>query len=181
MALNALSTAALGVVVLLAPAALPAQPDQLAARILAGHNAARAQVGAPPVAWDPVLAAGAATWAQYLAASGQFVHSDRRARRGIGENLWMGTRGAYRIESMTGMWDAERRNFMPGVFPNNSRTGNWMDVAHYTQIIWPTTQRVGCGMASGRASDILVCRYTPAGNIDGRSVGVAPATQALPR
>lgn len=127
------------------------------------------------MAWDPALAAGAVGWAQYLAATGAFVHSDRKARRGIGENLWMGTRGAYRIEDMTGMWDEERRNFVPGIFPNNSRTGNWMDIAHYSQIIWPATQRVGCALVGGRSGDVLVCRYAPAGNIDGRAVGYAPA------
>jgi len=142
--------------------------DPVAARLLQAHNAARAAVGAVPVAWDPELAAGAAAWAQYLAASGRFDHSDRKGRPGIGENLWMGTRGAFSIEFMTGEWTAERRHFMPGIFPNNSRTGNWMDVSHYTQVIWPTTQRIGCALASGRGSDYLVCRYSPKGNVDGR-------------
>jgi hypothetical protein len=40
-------------------------------------------------------------------------------------------------------------------------------VAHYTQIVWPTTQRVGCATASNRSSDYLVCRYLPTGNLVG--------------
>jgi hypothetical protein len=48
-----------------------------------------------------------------------------------------------------------------------SRTGNWSDVGHYTQIVWPASQRVGCATASNRANDYLVCRYLPAGNIVG--------------
>ena len=67
------------------------------------------------------------------------------------------------------MWSAERRNFVPGVFPNVSRTGNWFHVSHYSQIIWPTTARVGCGLSGGRF-DVLVCRYSPAGNIDRQRV-----------
>jgi hypothetical protein len=60
--------------------------------------------------------------------------------------------------------------FVPGVFPAVSRTGNWIDVAHYTQIVWPTTTRVGCAIYSSRSWDFLICRYSPSGNIDGRRV-----------
>ena len=37
-------------------------------------------------------------------------------------------------------------------------------------MIWPTTQRVGCAVASTQRVDYLVCRYATAGNIDGRPV-----------
>ena len=155
-----------------APAvAKPIDAARFPAQILAAHNAWRAQVGAPPLIWDNALGTGAAEWAQRLAASGVFQHSDRRARRGIGENMWWGTHGAYSPESMVGVWAGEKRNFVAGVFPKVSRTGNWADVAHYTQLIWPTTQRVGCAVASNGRTDYLVCRYATAGNIDGKAVG----------
>ncbi len=124
-----------------------------------------------PLAWDPVLAAGAAQYAAQIASSGNFVHSDRAARPGIGENLWAGTRGYYAVESAVGGWLGEKRYFVPGIFPNNSSDGNWMSVSHYTQMIWPTTTRIGCAWASGRSSDYLVCRYSPKGNINGRTLG----------
>jgi hypothetical protein len=41
-------------------------------------------------------------------------------------------------------------------------------------MIWPTTTRVGCALASTPRTDYLVCRYSPAGNIDGRWVGPVP-------
>ncbi len=167
----------------LAVAALLAAPcsawahsaDRFEATILAVHNAERAQVGSPPLTWDPALAAGAAPWAQYLASTGQFVHSDRKSRPGIKENLWKGPRGVHDVGSMVHLWVSEKQYFVPGIFPANSRTGNWLDVSHYTQLIWPTTQRVGCALSSGRGSDFLVCRYSPAGNIDGRPVPAPPA------
>jgi len=150
--------------------AAPPVASQFPARILAAHNAERARVGMPSLIWDPALGNGAAVYAQQLALSGQFAHSDRSARRGIGENLWMGTRGAFSIEAMVGGWASEKRYFVPGIFPNVSRTGNWDDVGHYTQMIWPATQRVGCAIASTPRVDYLVCRYATAGNMDGRPV-----------
>jgi hypothetical protein len=140
------------------------------ARILAAHNAERAQAGMPPLAWDPALGNAAAIYAQQMAMTGVFAHSDRSKRRGTGENLWMGSHAAFSVEAMVGGWSSEKRYFKPGTFPNNSRTGDWEDVGHYTQMIWPTTQRVGCAIASTARVDYLVCRYATAGNIDGRPV-----------
>jgi hypothetical protein len=143
------------------------------ARILAAHNAERARAGVPPLVWDNALGTAAAGYATRLAMSGAFAHSNRAARPGTGENLWMGTHGAFSVEAMVGGWASEKRWFAAGTFPSVSRTGNWMDVAHYTQMIWPGTQRVGCALASTGRVDYLVCRYATAGNIDGRTVGYA--------
>jgi hypothetical protein len=144
--------------------------SEFPARILASHNLERARVGMPPLAWDPALGNAAAAYATQMAITGAFQHSDRSARRGTGENLWMGTHNAFSVEAMVGGWASEKRYFVPGVFPNNSNSGNWEDVGHYTQMIWPTTQRVGCAIASTPRIDYLVCRYATAGNIDGRRV-----------
>ena len=153
-----------------AVAAAPLLATSFPARVLAAHNVERARVGARPLEWDPILANGAAAHARYMASTGSFAHSNRRLRRGVGENLWMGSRGLASVEAMVGKWAAEKRRFVRGVFPAVSRTGRWFDVAHYSQIIWPTTTRIGCAMASSRRADYLVCRYSPAGNIDGRPV-----------
>lgn len=167
----------LGALALWIAAPAPAAPllaSEFPARILAAHNAERARMGVAPLAWDNALGTAAGAYAAQMAYTGRFEHSDRAARRGIGENLWYGTHGAFTVEAMVSAWASERSMFVPGIFPNVSRTGNWADVAHYTQMIWPTTQRIGCALASTRRADYLVCRYAPAGNIDGRSVGYAP-------
>src|SRR3954471_3929988 len=155
-------------------AAAPFRASEFPARILIAHNAERARVGVAPLVWDNQLGTSAAAYAAQMAYTGRFQHSVRAARRGIGENLWFGTHGAFRIEAMVSAWASEKRMFTPGIFPNVSRTGNWADVAHYTQIIWPTTQRIGCALASTARADYLVCRYAPAGNINGRPVGYRP-------
>lgn len=153
-----------------APAAAAPFGDQLAQRLLAAHNRHRATVGAPPLRWSAKLAADAAAYAPRLAAIGRLEHSPRASRPGQRENLWMGPAGRHSLEGMIDNWAEERAQFRPGLFPDVSTSGNWMDVSHYTQMIWPSTTEVGCGVH--RASwDYLVCRYTPPGNRDGQRVG----------
>ena len=65
----------------------------------------------------------------------------------------------------------EKRYFHPGTFPNVCSSGDWSQCAHYSQMIWPTTTDVGCGVASGVQWDFFVCRYSPGGNKDGKPVG----------
>ena len=148
---------------------------QFPARILAAHNAERARAGVPPLTWDNALGTAAAGYASQMALTGRFAHSDRSLRPGTGENLWMGTHDAFSVEAMVGGWASEKRFFVPGTFPAVSRTGNWEDVGHYTQMIWPATNHVGCALASTPRVDYLVCRYAYKGNVDGRPVGYAAA------
>jgi hypothetical protein len=122
--------------------------------------------------WDDNLGNSAAVYAAQMAITGRFEHSDPRLRPGVGENLWMGTHGAFTPEAMIRGWASERRVFVPGIFPNVARTGNWSHVGHYTQMIWPTTQRIGCALASNGRTDYLVCRYSSPGNIKGGAVGL---------
>jgi hypothetical protein len=100
----------------------------------------------------------------------RLVHSSRESRGAERENLAQAPT-FYSSGQVVGLWTSERRNFLPGVFPNVSRTGNWYDVAHYTQIIWPTTTEVGCGIAAADGFNFMVCRYLPGGNKDGKPVG----------
>lgn len=150
-----------------------ARPDDLrdvSGRILAVHNRERASVGVAPLAWDPALAADAAAYAPRLAQLPTLAHSPRDTRAGQGENLWRGTSGAFGMEEILGSWAAERRLFRPGTFPNVSQSGHWSDVSHYSQMIWPTTTRVGCAFHRSGPWDYLVCRYAPAGNVSGQRV-----------
>lgn len=150
-------------------AALPRSTD-IAARLLAAHNIERISVGVPPLLWDPSLAAAAAAYGPTLAAIGRLEHSPRASRPGQRENLWMGTRGAYSPERMVGSWAEEKAWFRPGIFPTVSSTGNWLDVSHYTQMIWRSTTNIGCAIHPTRTTDYLICRYSPQGNVDGRRV-----------
>ena len=153
-----------------APGSPPQDLDNLPGRLLVLHNRERAAVGAAPLSWDRGLAAAAAGYGPALARRGRLAHSPPESRPGEGENLWMGTRGAYSLEEMVGGWAAEKRLFVPGTFPDVSRSEAWSDVAHYTQMIWPSTTRVGCALHASARWDFLVCRYAPTGNVVGRRI-----------
>jgi hypothetical protein len=142
--------------------------SNLDARLLAAHNRERIQAGLPPLQWDERLAADAAPWAAHLARLDALEHEgEEDGDDPEGENLWLGTKGHYSPEDMVGLWIAEKKDFRPGIFPDNSRTGDDEDVGHYTQLMWRATGRVGCAMAQGAGDEILVCRYHEAGNVEG--------------
>ena len=138
--------------------------------VLELHNEYRAAVGVAPLHWSSSLTNDAQRWADHLAATHQPQHSPPQTRPGQGENLAWGTKGAYHMLQLARLWTAEQPNFIPGEpFGNEaSKTGNWTDIGHYTQIIWWNTAAVGCGMASDTSEDYLVCRYAPAGNVWGQ-------------
>jgi hypothetical protein len=144
-----------------------------ASRILAAHNRERAAVGAPPLEWDETLAVHAASYGPVLASLRHLVHSPREGRPGERENLAMAWHGSLSPEQLVGMWASEREQLEPGsnLFPGRSRTGHWEDIAHYTQMVWPTTTRVGCAIYSVDW-DYLICRYSPPGNKDGKPIFV---------
>lgn len=148
-----------------------ADAGDLASRILAAHNHERSLVGAPALQWDAELAAHAASYGPVLASLRSLVHSPREGRPGERENLAMAWHGTMSAEELVGMWSKEKQLLRPGLFPAVSRTGQWEDIAHYTQMVWPTTTRVGCALFDADW-DYLICRYSPPGNIDGKPVFV---------
>lgn len=152
-----------------APDIAHTQPRGEAERMLASHNAERLRMGLPPLKWNAALARDAGGWASQLLQERTLRHSSADARKGHGENLWMGTAGAWDADAMVGMFLEERRYFRPAAFPNVSVTGNWSDVGHYSQIVWRDTREVGCAKGTGNGVDVLVCRYYPAGNVMGRA------------
>ena len=139
-------------------------------RIVSLHNQLRYAAGVQPIVWDRGLAAAADAYAAQLARTGRWGHSPLSSRPGQGENLWMGTRGAFSVDEMVGAWASEGRLFRRGAFPAVSRSGRWEDVGHYTQMIWRGSTRVGCAIRSSNSNDYLVCRYSPAGNVFGAPV-----------
>lgn len=137
------------------------------ARVLASHNRERTAMGIAPLAWNARLAADAREFGAELAATNSFGHSEEDEDNPVGENLFAGTVGHYAPEAMVDAWVEEKKNFKPGIFPNNSRTGDLADVGHYTQLMWRETGSVGCAVVASEELDYLVCRYAQVGNVEG--------------
>lgn len=146
----------------------PSSRETMAETIMAAHNSERERWNVPPLSWDEGLAADARSHARLLAHKGYLQHASMTGRsEPQGENLWMGTRDAFGYEQMMAGFLDERRLYRHRPIPDISKTGNWLDTGHYSQIIWRTTTSVGCALASNADFDFLVCRYSPAGNIWG--------------
>jgi hypothetical protein len=157
---------ALAVALLMPSAASAMLPREIQARLLAVHNRARSEVAVPPMHWDDRLARDAEQWARHLAQINALVHwgSQGEPDNHEGENLWMGSRGYFPVERMVGTWAEEKTRFL--------RARHWEDdfqnVGHYTQMVWRSSTRVGCAIASNAQNDFLVCRYSPQGNYLGQ-------------
>jgi len=137
--------------------------------VLNEHNRVRAAFGSQPLVWDPQLAIGAKQWAMQMPQYG-LAHSPRDSRPSdVRENLQHGLRGWSGID-LTKTWVNEGSYFVPGTFPNVSSNGDWTAVAHFTQMVWPTTTRLGCGSYISGRDDWFVCRYAGPGNRDGDDI-----------
>ena len=150
-----------------------APADKGMVEIYRTHNAVRAEYGAPPLVRDPALELGAGQYVGELLRVGRPVHASRTGRGNIRENISQGLPG-WSPGQLLQAWVRERANFVPGTFPNVSRTHNWYDVGHWAQMIWVRTVLIGCARAAGISASFLVCRYGPGGNRDGEQVGIPP-------
>jgi len=123
--------------------------------IVDAHNRYRAKHCAPPLVWSDKLAKVAQKWVDTLVKKGcAFEHSGSD----YGENLAAGTAGAMSPDAVVDMWyrEVDRYDFKHGGFS--------MDTGHFTQLVWKSTKRVGCGMRTCKGLDVWVCNYDPAGN-----------------
>ncbi len=124
------------------------------------HNKWRRQVGVPDLKWSTELERIAKNWAYHLSYTCKMVHSDHN----LGENIFWAN---YRVspKEVVNYWANERHYYD---YQNNSCREN-KKCGHYTQIVWRTTEEVGCGKALCRnGEEIWVCNYRPAGNISNR-------------
>jgi uncharacterized protein YkwD len=143
-----------------APAAKGDKMDANAQAFIEAHNRVRAKHCAPPLTWSKKLADIAQKWANTLRDKGcVFGHSPGAK---YGENLAAGTQGALDPTSTVDMWYDEIKLYK---FPNggfSAKTG------HFTQVVWRSTQQVGCGHVTCKGNDIYVCNYDPPGNWEGQ-------------
>jgi uncharacterized protein YkwD len=127
--------------------------QDISGEVLSAHNSFRAMHGVPALSWSAGLAATAQAWANRCV----FEHSNN----GLGENLATGSSGGFPPAAQVKAWYDEIKDYD---FANGGFGGN---TGHFTQVVWAGTTEVGCGIAQCSGNDLLVCNYTPAGNMEG--------------
>jgi uncharacterized protein YkwD len=131
--------------------------------LLDQHNAWRARFSVAALAWDDGVARVAQEWADRLATSRRFEH---RTDGRYGENLWTGTAGRFAMTAVVDAWGSEQKDFD---IATNACARDKV-CGHFTQVVWRSSTRLGCGKATGaNGFDIVVCNYDPPGNFRGRS------------
>jgi pathogenesis-related protein 1 len=130
------------------------------------HNQLRAQVSVPGLVWDPALAAIAQAYADGC----RFQHS---GRDGVGENLAANAPPGNTAAQAFQTWADEKPFYS---YASNSCAAG-KECGHYTQVVWRTTTRLGCGVTACTTGspfsgfprwELWVCNYAPAGNFTGQ-------------
>jgi hypothetical protein len=145
----------------------------MATAFLDVHNADRALHGEAPLTWDASLADSSSAYASAC------VKGHATGLNDIGENLYY-TASSAKIsidpalaKAAVDSWYSEVANWD---FATSASKGTGM-TGHFTQVVWKSTTKLGCGAAScpnilmgGKTwPDLvfIVCRYNPSGNWEG--------------
>jgi len=129
--------------------------------ITEAHNEIRRTYGVPDLVWDEELAEVSLEWATFLANDGCYLEHDWDSP--LGENLYWSTFEST-AKDVVLSWASEVEFYD---YESNSCEEGEM-CGHYTQLIWSTTERVGCDIAlCPDQSEIWMCNYDPIGNWSG--------------
>ena len=115
----------------------------------------------PALSWSGKLANTAQAWADKC----MFEHSSN----GLGENLAQGD--GYPAAQFVQDWYDEIGQYDFNN-PGNSRA---LDISR--RSYWKDTTQVGCGMSQCSGGALLVCNYSPAGNLQGAYPDNVPPAQ----
>ncbi|HSW11266.1 MAG TPA: CAP domain-containing protein [Solimonas sp.] len=176
----------LSLLLLATSAATQAQPAEYSG-ILQVHNAQRLSVKVPPLRWSDAAAAQAQGWAEQLAREGCVAryNPDPARREKYGENILYVTAAkpyeGWRRKpfQVANRWGEEAFEYDHATHTCKNPGGT--QCGQYLQMIWETTEEMGCGRARCPAAEVWVCNYTPRGLQDGlKPYGnpLAPPTSA---
>ena len=120
-------------------------------------------ISRPDLTWDDNLASAAQGWANHLAATNSFEHDPNA---GAGENLFEASGFTPSFADACRDWVGEESKYHGEAIGQ----GNFEDWGHYTQVVWPSTTKVGIAIATSASGAMYVVgRYLPQGNISGQS------------
>ncbi|XP_066935360.1 uncharacterized protein [Clytia hemisphaerica] len=160
------------------PAYVTAEPkitveemENIKATCLAAHNAKRSlHEMTPLMTYDMALARRAQTYVEYVLENNmKFDHDGFRKYNGyedgVGENLFGSSSSDATSADAVTSWYNEINNYNFATGTKLSPEGG--DIGHFTQLVWASSTKLGCGMAKSDKGTYVVSRYLPAGNMDG--------------
>nr|XP_002733044.1 PREDICTED: LIM and cysteine-rich domains protein 1-like isoform X1 [Saccoglossus kowalevskii] len=134
--------------------------DNVQEEALRAHNRLRSKHEAAPLTFSAECAKHAQKWADHLAKTDKFEHSENKD---FGENIATGFgSGDYdlSVEQATENWYSEIRDY------DFSKPGFKSGIGHFTQVVWKATKEMGIGKAKSKKGRIyIVANYKPAGNM----------------
>ncbi|XP_058068587.1 pathogenesis-related protein PR-1-like [Magnolia sinica] len=137
-----------------------ANKTELIEQFMEAHNSARKTVGVPPLRWEPLLATYARVYSNQRRHDCELVHSPAYT---FGENIFIGQGRRWTAKDAVAAWVAEKQWYH---YSDNSCNGP--DCTHYTQIVWRTTEQVGCAkIICDSGWSYITCEYYPPGNYVG--------------
>ena len=130
-------------------------------QFLAPQNAARKAMGMKPLVWDEKVT----KYAKWYANQRQFDCDLRHSNGPYGENIFWGSGDEWTPEQAVMEWVLEKKWYSYG--SNSCAVGE--QCGHYTQVVWSTTERVGCArvVCYGGKGVFMTCNYDPPGNYVG--------------
>lgn len=160
----------------------PGNLDERMRAVLEEHNEMRARHGVDALEWSDTLVKKAEIHLEQQNCGG-LAHSHQELRReellafpgheddeelSVGENLAMGTPGIPHV----GRWYDEIKKF--GSQYGGSYQSTSGKTGHFTQMIWKSTQYLGCAIQVCGDTEHLTCEYFPMGNIIGMKGQIQP-------
>lgn len=159
--------------------------------LLDAHNALRQPLGLKPLRWSDEGALQAQIWAEQLARESCVAryNPDENRRLTWGQNVLRVTAsGPYEgwrrnAGDVVRRWGEEAQQYDHASHRCRMNTGT--QCGQYLQMIWETTEEVGCGRARCTAGEVWVCNYRPRGLQEGlkpygNPAEPPPVSQAAP-
>lgn len=114
----------------------------------------------PLLKWDVECEKYAKKYAEERSGDCALVHSSGN----FGENLFWGTGPDWKPKDAIKAWYDEKPYYD---YKTNECIDN-QQCLHYTQLMWRTTEKVGCWKGVCKKTDTFIgCNYDPHGNIQG--------------
>jgi hypothetical protein len=118
------------------------------------HNTYREKFGSKPLDWDAQLSVNATLWAETLLKAERLSRSETEK----GESIFRGKAPVKSCQEAVDAWHQEKEKYKGEPITEATEATN------YTQMMWKSTTKLGCGMAKNDQNAVYVCQYDPAGN-----------------